>query len=702
MELIKKGYLMFEEFREEMTLDGKTLVLETGVMARQALGSVVATLGDTVVHAAVTSDLRASDSDFFPLTVVYQEKYYAAGKFPGGFFKREGRPSEKEILTSRLIDRPIRPLFDKKFSCETQVICTVLSSDGSNNTDILALIAASAALSISGLPFLSVVAAVRVGLENGNFVLNPPAQSDSKLDLIVAGTSDAIMMVESCAFELSEEEMLSAVMFGHQQYQGIIDAIHRLRDKVKPKAVWIPSEDSQHEAVNEDEFRKCSYDALVEAYGIVDKQDRCTRLNAVRSEIMEKFDVVTHPELAAELAAKTKNMEMEIVRGMVLDSGRRIDGRDMTTVRPIDIRVGLLPRTHGSALFTRGETQALVVTTLGTGDDAQIIDSVDCEGREHFLLHYNFPPFSVGEVKRMTGPGRREIGHGKLGWKALLPVIPDDSECPYTLRVVSEILESNGSSSMATVCGASLSLMDAGIKIRGAVAGIAMGLVKEDRGYAVLTDILGDEDHLGDMDFKVAGTVNGVTALQMDIKVTGITEDIMMQALKQAKDARLLILDKMSSVVPGPREGCMRSLPSIDKLTIPVARIRDVIGAGGKVIKSIVEQTGAKVSVEDDGTVTISGQSAEKVDAARACIMDIVAEPEAGTVYSGKVVKIMDFGAFVNFFKARDGLVHVSQIPSLPRGGKPSDVLQQGDVVNVKFLGLDDRGKVRLSMKDLD
>jgi polyribonucleotide nucleotidyltransferase len=697
---------MFNEVKKSIQWGRETLTLETGKIARQADGSVIATLGETSVMANVTFAKEAKPGqDFFPLTVHYQEKYYAAGKVPGGFFKREGRPTEKEVLTSRLIDRPIRPLFVDGFKNEVLVICTVLSHDLVNDPDIVAMIAASAALTISGVPFMGPIGAARVGFSNGEYVLNPDvadmdqlrANPEQRLDLVVAGTKDAVMMVESEAYELTEDEMLGAVEFGHAQMQPVIDLIIDLAEEAAKEPF---------------DFRPADYSALYgkvkaageaqmrAAFAIRDKQERVNAIAAARDAIRA---TLTEEELGDEnLGTCFKKLESSILRGDVVKNGARIDGRDTKTVRPIVSEVGVLPRTHGSALFTRGETQALVVTTLGTGEDEQIIDALHGNFRSNFLLHYNFPPYSVGEVGRFGPPGRREIGHGKLAWRALQAVLPAPTEFPYTIRVVSEITESNGSSSMATVCGASLSMMDAGVPLKSPVAGVAMGLIlEEDGSWAVLTDILGDEDHLGDMDFKVAGTAAGITSLQMDIKVAGITPAIMKQALAQAKDGRMHILSEMAKALSGARAEFSAHAPRIETMTIPTDKIREVIGSGGKVIREIVEVSGAKVDINDDGVIKIASANADSIRKAYDMIYSIVAEPEEGKIYRGKVVKLVDFGAFVNFFGKRDGLVHVSQI-SQKRLNHPSDALQEGQEVWVKLLGFDERGKVRLSMRAVD
>ncbi|WP_116133078.1 polyribonucleotide nucleotidyltransferase [Tropicimonas sp. IMCC34043] len=697
---------MFNEVRKSMQWGDETLTLETGKIARQADGTVIATLGETSVMANVTFAKEPKPGqDFFPLTVHYQEKYYAAGKVPGGFFKREARPSEKETLTARLIDRPIRPLFVKGFKHEVLVMCTVLSHDLVNDPDIVAMIAASAALTISGVPFMGPIAAARVGFANGAYVLNPDVadmdhlrtKPDQRLDLVVAGTKDAVMMVESEAYELSEDEMLGAVVFAHEQIQPVIDLIISLAEETakEPFNFTAPDYSELYAAV-----KAAGEDDMRAAYAILDKQERTNTVAAVREKITA---ALTEEQRAdANLGTAFKKLESSILRGDVVKNGKRIDGRNTTTVRPISSEVGLLPRTHGSALFTRGETQALVVTTLGTGEDEQIVDALHGNSRSNFLLHYNFPPYSVGEVGRVGSPGRREIGHGKLAWRALQAVLPAPTDFPYTIRVVSEITESNGSSSMASVCGGSLSMMDAGVPLKAPVAGVAMGLVLEDDGsWAVLTDILGDEDHLGDMDFKVAGTEAGITSLQMDIKVAGITPEIMKQALAQAKDGRMHILGEMAKALTAGRQEFSAHAPRIETMQIPTDKIREVIGSGGKVIREIVETSGAKVDINDDGVIKIASANAEAIQKAYDMIYSIVAEPEEGKIYKGKVVKIVDFGAFVNFFGKRDGLVHVSQILG-KRLNHPSDALQEGQEVWVKLLGFDDRGKVRLSMKVVD
>ncbi len=684
---------MFEITRREIVWGGRKLVLETGHIARQADGAVLATYGETAVLCTVVGQREAAPGrDFFPLTVNYEEKAFAAGKIPGGFFKREGRPSEKETLISRLIDRPIRPLFAKSFRNETQVICTVLSHDLITDSDIVAMVGASAALTISGLPFMGPIGGCRVGLVNGEYVLNPTYEqrAESDLDLVVAGTRDGVLMVESEASELPEEKMLGAVMFGHEAIRPVIDAIVGLAEACA-KDPW-ELEEAHVEPALAARIHAQAETPLREAYDIAGKAERQQRVAAVKAELSATFE----PEEME--TGVVEALEKEIVRGRILETGERIDGRSTADVRDIVCEVGILPRSHGSALFTRGETQALVVSTLGTGQDEQIMDVLEGEYRERFMLHYNFPPYSVGEARFLRGPGRREIGHGKLAWRAIHPLLPDAEAFPYTIRVVSEITESNGSSSMASVCGASLSMMDAGVPLPRPVAGIAMGLIKDDDKFAVLSDILGDEDHLGDMDFKVAGTERGVTSLQMDIKITGITEEIMRIALEQARDGRLHILGEMAKALSIPRDSVSDNAPRITTLSIPRDRIRDVIGPGGKVIREICETTGTKIDVDDDGTVKVAAVESEAAKAAVDMIRGIVAEPEVGVIYDGKVVKIVDFGAFVNFIGKRDGLVHISEIAQ-QRIKKVSDVLSEGDEVKVKVLGIDDRGKVKLSMK---
>ena len=692
---------MFNYFRKELDWGGRKLVLETGKLARQADGAVLASYGDTIVLCtAVGAKSAKPGQDFFPLTVNYQEKAFAAGKIPGGFFKREGRPSEKETLVSRLIDRPIRPLFPDGFKNEVQVVATVLSHDLENDPDVVAMIGCSAALTLSGIPFFGPVAAARVGYIDGAYVLNPTAEQekDSVLELVVAGTSEGVLMVESEARELSEEIMLGAVSFGHESFQPVIQAIIELAE-VAAREPWALPEKSETEVALAARLSELARVGVTEAYAETRKQLRQERIGTVKRAAVA---ILTEEGFDAEKAKGLfKDLEADIVRNAILDTGLRIDGRDTRTVRPIVAEVGILPRAHGSALFTRGETQALCVATLGTGQDEQIVDALEGEYREPFMLHYNFPPYSVGEAGRMGSPGRREIGHGKLAWRAILPLLPSKEAFPYTLRVVSEITESNGSSSMATVCGTSLSLMDAGVPLLRPVAGIAMGLIKEDHGFAVLSDILGDEDHLGDMDFKVAGTEVGVTSLQMDIKITSITFDIMKIALGQARDGRLHILGEMAKALTGARGDVAATAPRITTIHVPKEKIREVIGTGGKVIREIVEQTGTKIDIEDDGTIKIAATTEEASQAAIARIRGIVAEPEIGVVYPGKVVKTADFGAFVNFLGSRDGLVHISEL-SQGRVNRTSDIVNVGDAVKVKVIGFDDRGKVKLSMRVVD
>ncbi len=692
---------MFNVYRKEIDWGGRKLILESGKVARQADGAVMATYGDTVVLCtAVGQRAPKLGIDFFPLTVNYQEKTFAAGKIPGGFFKREGRPSEKETLTSRLIDRPIRPLFAATYRNETQVICTVLSHDLENDPDIVALVGASAALTLSGIPFLGPIGGARVGYIDGDYVLNPPLDEmiNSDLDLIVAGTQEGVLMVESEASELTEDVMLGAVTFGHRAIQPVIDAIIELAEMCAKDPWDVPEPAAEAETVRT-QLEEGHADRLRDAYKIVAKQERVEAVAAVKRRAL---DSLGDDEQALALAPGIlKKLESKIVRGTILETGQRIDGRDTKTVRPIVAEVGILGRAHGSALFTRGETQAMVVATLGTGSDEQIVDALDGEYREHFMLHYNFPPYSVGEASFLRSPGRREIGHGKLAWRAIHPLLPSKEEFPYTLRLVSEITESNGSSSMATVCGSSLALMDAGVPVTRPVAGIAMGLIKEQDRFAVLSDILGDEDHLGDMDFKVAGTERGITSLQMDIKITSITEEIMRVALNQARDGRIHILREMANALTSARPEINQNAPRITVISIPKDKIREVIGTGGKVIREICETTGAKVDIEDDGTIKVAAVDAQASQAAIDWIQSIVAEPEVGKVYNGKVVKVMDFGAFVNFLGSKDGLVHISEMRR-ERVGKVGDVVALGEMVKVKVLGFDDRGKVKLSMKAVD
>ena len=691
---------MFTIHKEEINWGGKTLTLETGRIARQADAAVLATLGETVVLCAVTAAKSVKEGqDFFPLTVHYQEKYSAAGRIPGGFFKRERGATEHETLTSRLIDRPVRPLFPEGFYNEINVIAQVLSYDGENEADILALVAASAALTLSGVPFMGPIAGARVGYMDGEYILNPTKTQvkEGSLDLVVAGTGDAVMMVESEAKELSEEEMLNGVMFAHRSIQPVIDAIIRLAEKA--------AKDPWDLAVTDDKamlakLKKAIGGDIDAAYRLSGKSDRQAALAAAKDKAKAVFADGT-PQEQMKAIKLFKKLEADIVRGAILKEGRRIDGRDTKTVRPIEAMVGFLPRTHGSALFTRGETQSIVTTTLGTADAEQMIDGLEGLRYERFMLHYNFPPYSVGEVGRFGAPGRREIGHGKLAWRALHPLLPAKEEFPYTIRVLSDITESNGSSSMATVCGGSLAMMDAGVPLKRPCAGIAMGLILEGKDFAVISDILGDEDHLGDMDFKVAGTSEGVTSLQMDIKVAGITEEIMRVALDQAKAGRAHILGEMAKALDSTREVLSAHAPRIETMSVPKDKIRDIIGTGGKVIREIVATTGAKVDIEDDGTVKISSSDPAQIEAARNWIIGIVAEPEVGKIYTGKVVNMADFGAFVNFMGAKDGLVHISEIMN-ERVANVKDVLTEGQQVKVKVIGVDDRGKVKLSMRLVD
>ena len=695
---------MFNTHKVEIEWAGRTLTLETGKIARQADGAVLATYGETVVLATVVSQKQPKAGfDFFPLTVNYQEKTFAAGKIPGGFFKREGRPSEKETLTSRLIDRPIRPLFAEGYKNDTQVVATVLQHDLENDPDVVAMVAVSAALTISGVPFMGPIGGARVGYIGGAYKLNPHVDemAESKLDLIVAGTGDAVLMVESEAQELDEQTMLGAVMFGHRGFQPVIDAIIKLAEHAakEPRDHHVPDY-----AELEKEMLLIAEGELRSSYKNTDKMARYTAVDAVKAKVMAHFlpEGSTETKYSKEQVGTVfKELQAKIVRWNILDTKSRIDGRDLSTVRAIVSEAGILPRTHGSALFTRGETQALVVATLGTGEDEQYVDALTGTYKETFLLHYNFPPYSVGETGRMGSPGRREIGHGKLAWRAIRPMLPGKEQFPYTIRAVSEVTESNGSSSMATVCGTSLALMDAGVPLGRPVAGIAMGLILEGERYAVLSDILGDEDHLGDMDFKVAGTESGITALQMDIKIQGITEEIMQVALDQAKGGRMTILTEMAKALSTNRAELGEFAPRIEVMQIPTDKIRDVIGSGGKIIREIVEKTGAKINIEDDGTVKIASSSGKEIEAARKWIHSIVAEPEVGQIYEGTVVKCVEFGAFVNFFGSKDGLVHISQLGS-ERVSKTTDVVKEGQKVWVKLMGFDERGKVRLSMKVVD
>jgi len=693
---------MFDIYRKEIEWGGRTLSFETGRVARQADGAVLVQYGETVVLAVVVADKAPKPGlDFFPLTVNYSEKYYAAGKIPGGFFKREARPTEKETLTSRLIDRPIRPLFPKGFKNETQVQVTVLSHDLENDPDTVAMIGASTARTISGIPFMGPIAGARVGYADGEYILNPTLEEleTSELDLSMAGTRDAVLMVESEASELSEDVMLGAVMFGHDHCAPVIDAIIDLAEQCA-KEPWELTVDEGAPALYAKVAEQAEAD-VVEAYQIVEKQARVGRVNEIRDAVVQALTDEEADITPQKVGEQFKSLEKKVVRGSILKTGKRIDGRDMETVRPIVAQVGVLPRTHGAALFTRGETQSLTVATLGTSDDEQFIDALSGTYRERFMLHYNFPPYSVGETGRTGFTSRREIGHGKLAWRAVRAVLPDAEAFPYTIRLVSEITESNGSSSMATVCASSLAMMDAGVPITRPVSGIAMGLILEDEGHAVLSDILGDEDHLGDMDFKVAGTEEGITSLQMDIKITGITRDIMSTALEQAKGGRLHILGEMAKAIESSRSELSGNAPRIETVKVAKDKIRDIIGTGGKVIREMVEVSGAKINVDDDGTVTISSSDPEAIATARQMINDIVAEPEVGVIYTGKVVKTVDFGAFVNFIGNRDGLVHISELTD-GRVAKVTDVINEGDEVNVKVLAIDERGKVRLSMRVVD
>ena len=693
---------MFNITREEIDWGGRPLVLETGRIARQADGAVLATYGETSVLATVVADRSPKPGlDFFPLTVNYQEKAYAAGKVPGGYFKREGRPSEKETLVSRLIDRPIRPLFVKGFKNETQVIATVVSHDLENDADVVAMVAVSAALTISGIPFQGPIGGARVGYIDGEYVLNPTLDQmeESDLDLIVAGTTDAVLMVESEASELSEDVMLGAVMHGHKGFQPVIEACIRMAEKAAKEPREVPaSDDSELKAKVADMVNT----GLQTAYQEADKQARQAAIAELRDTVnAELVGADASPDERIAVSSAFKSVESDIVRGGILDTSKRIDGRGLADVRAITAEAGILPRTHGSALFTRGETQAMVVATLGTGDDEQFVDALEGTYRENFMLHYNFPPYSVGETGRVGFTGRREIGHGKLAWRSLKAMLPSKDEFPYTLRLVSEVTESNGSSSIATVCGSSLAMMDAGVPLKKPVAGIAMGLIKEGDRFAVLSDILGDEDHLGDMDFKVAGTADGITSLQMDIKITGITEEIMQVALDQAKGGRAHILGEMAKSLTEARDEMGEYAPKIETIQVPQDKIREVIGTGGKVIREIVETTGAKIDIGDTGLIKVASSDGEAIRAALDWINSIVAEPEVGVIYEGTVVKTMDFGAFVNFFGKRDGLVHISQLAD-HRVENTTDIAKEGDTVKVKLMGFDDRGKVRLSMKVVD
>ncbi len=694
---------MFKHFRKEISWGGRPLVLETGKIARQADGAVMARYGDTIVLCTVVGAKSARPGqDFFPLTVNYQEKSFAAGRIPGGHFKREGRPSERETLTSRLIDRPIRPLFPEGFRNEVQVIATVLSHDLENDPDIVAMVGCSAALTLSGIPFFGPVGAARVGYADGQYLLNPTLaeRETSVLDLIVAGTAEGVLMVESEAHELSEEIMLGAVTFGHAAFQPVIAAIIELAEQAAREPWELPAADEGARALAA-RIDALARAPLTEAYQEKVKQARQDKVAAVKKSLLATLEAEESGVDPERVKALFKDLEADIVRNAVFDTGTPIAGRDTKTVRPIVAEVGVLPRAHGSALFTRGETQALCVATLGTGQDEQFIDALEGDYREHFLLHYNFPPYSVGETGRMGSPGRREVGHGKLAWRAIHPLLPAKDKFPYTLRVVSEITESNGSSSMATVCGSSLALMDAGVPLARPVAGIAMGLIKEAHKFAVLSDILGDEDHLGDMDFKVAGTEQGVTSLQMDLKIASITPEIMRIALDQAREGRMHILGEMAKAIAGARHDVAANAPRITVINVPKEKIREVIGTGGKVIREIVEQTGTKIDIEDDGTIKIAATDPAQAQAAIDWIRGIVAEPELGVIYTGKVVKIADFGAFVNFLGSRDGLVHISEL-STGRVAKTGDVVNVGDAVKVKVIGFDERGKVKLSMRVVD
>ena len=697
---------MFQEYRKEIDWGGRTLVLETGKIARQADGAVMVTYGDTKVLCTIVAErTQRPGIDFFPLGVHYQEKAYAAGKIPGGFFKREGRPAEKETLVSRLIDRPIRPLFAKGFKNDTQVICTVMSHDLENDPDIVAMIGVSAALTISGVPFMGPIGGCRVGYINGEYSLNPRLDEldSSELNLVVAGTKEGVLMVESEAQELSEEIMLGAVTYGHEAFQPVIDAIIDLAEKCAKDPMDLPEAPAGYDELNSQVTELVEVD-LRAAYQITDKLERQGKISAAKDKAVEAVtgdDQYEKGFLDECLPDVFKSLEKNIVRRDILKTGQRIDGRDTKSIRPIVCEVGVLPRAHGSALFTRGETQALVVTTLGTGQDEARIDALSGDYREHFMLHYNFPPYSVGETGRMGGTGRREVGHGKLAWRAIHPLMPAKEDFPYTIRVVSEITESNGSSSMASVCGGSLSMMDAGVPLGRPIAGIAMGLIKEDDGVAVLSDIIGDEDHLGDMDFKVAGTEQGITSLQMDIKITSITDAIMKDALAQAQEGRIHILGEMAKALTGSRDAVNEHAPRITSFKINPDKIRDVIGPGGKMIREITEETGAKIDIEDDGTVKVAAVDEVAAQAAIDKIKGITAEPEVGVVYTGKVVKTVDFGAFVNFMGAKDGLVHISELAD-HHVKQTTDIVKVGDAVKVKLIGIDDRGKVKLSMKVVD
>lgn len=694
---------MFNVFKKEIEFAGKTLTLETGKIARQADSCVIATLGETKVLCAVTAAKSIREGqDFFPLTVHYQEKAYAAGKIPGGFFKREARPSEKETLVARLIDRPIRPLFPDGFLNEVLVMCTVIAHDMENDPDIVAMLGVSAALTLSGIPFMGPIGAARVGYKDGEYMLNPTLQEmeGSELDLVAAGTKEGVLMVESEASELSEDVMLGAVMHAWKGFQPVIDGMIELAEMAAKDPWDLPEKDPKVEKLESDMKAKFEKD-VAKAYENTDKMERYAAKDAVKEQAVEAFLDEENGITKEMIGGAFKHLEADVVRGSILKTGNRIDGRDTATVRDIVAEVGVLPRAHGSALFTRGETQALVVTTLGTGQDEQIMDALEGEYRQRFMLHYNFPPYSVGEAGRVGPPGRREIGHGKLAWRAINPLLPDAEDFPYTIRNVSEITESNGSSSMASVCGSSLAMMDAGVPLARPIAGIAMGLIKEGDDYAVLSDILGDEDHLGDMDFKVAGTDEGITSLQMDIKITSITEEIMKIALAQAKDGRIHILGEMNKAISEARGETSSNAPQIVSLQVPADKIRDIIGTGGKVIREITETTGAKIDIDDDGSVKVSAVNQESIDQAVDWIKGITDEPEVGTIYTGKVVKTVDFGAFVNFMGSKDGLVHISELAD-ERVAKTTDIVNEGDEVKVLCIGMDDRGKVKLSMKRVD
>ncbi len=688
---------MNETITREIKWGDQKLIIETGKVAKQATASTIVRYGDTVVMANVTAAKEPkTDQDFFPLTVSYQEKYYAAGKIPGGFFKREARPTEFETLTSRLIDRPIRPLFPEGFKNETQVVLTVLSHDGETNADVVAMIAASSALTLSGIPFMGPIGGCRVGFDGENYVLNPKMNAQTELDLVVAGTASAVLMVESEANQLSEEVMLGAVKFGHESMQEVIKVIINLAEECA-KDAWEVEYTENTDLLNS--LKEEYSEDIKKSYSIVDKMERHNSLNEIKSKIEEAY--IDNSEISMnEVMGYFKKIEKGIVRSQILEDKKRIDGRSLDEVRNISSEVSWLPRTHGSALFTRGETQAIVVATLGFGEDEQRIEALQGSYKENFMLHYNFPPYSVGEVGRMGATGRREIGHGKLAWRALRAVLPNKDDFDYTIRLVSDITESNGSSSMATVCGSSLALMDAGVPIKNSVSGIAMGLIKEGDDFAVLSDILGDEDHLGDMDFKVAGTKDGVTSLQMDIKITGITHEIMEQALNQAKAGRDYILNEMNKAIDSPRKELGPYTPRSEMIKVKRDNIGEIIGKGGATIKEIIEKSGAKIDISDSGNVKIAGTNQESIQSAIDLINSIIEEPEVGQVYEGTVVKIMEFGAFVNFFGKKDGLVHISQL-SAERVDKVTDVVNEGDIVKVKVIGFD-KGKVKLSIKDVE